>query len=56
MNTKNHAGQVVKKYSNHTEVWNKNSAGNTTKEGFRDHHKSGNITNYYGKIVGRSKR
>lgn len=55
MKSQNHPHQVVKKYSDHTVVWNKNSNGNTTKDGYRDHHKSGNVTNYYGKIVGRDK-
>ena len=58
MKRKNYSKQVVKKYDNcgFTDVWNKNSAGNTTNEGFRRHYRaSGNVVNAYGKIVGKSK-
>lgn len=58
MARKNYSKQVVNKYDKcgHTDVWNKNSAGCTTKEGFRRHyHDSGNVVNAYGKIVGKSK-
>lgn len=59
MEQKNHSKQVVKKYNNcgYTDVWNKNSVGVTTKDGFRRHyHDSGNVANAYGKTVGKSKR
>ena len=49
---------VVTRYekSGKTEVWHRNSAGCTTKEGHRTHHhRSGNVTNHYGRIVGNSK-
>jgi len=55
---KSNNNQKVIRYpkSGKTEVWNKNSAGCTTKEGHRTHyHDSGNVTNHYGKIVGRAK-
>ncbi len=35
-----------------TDVWHKNSAGNTTKDGHRRiSHKTGSVTNHYGKLV-----
>lgn len=38
-----------------THVWHKNPAGCTTKGGHRvHHHGSGNITNHYGKKVGKN--
>ncbi len=44
--------QVVIRNNNTTEVWNKNSAGSTTKEGHSTyHHKSGYTTDHYGKII-----
>lgn len=40
-----------------TDVWEKNSAGCTTKEGHRTtHHGSGNVTDHYGKIIANAKR
>lgn len=59
MKRSNFSKQVVIKSDKlgYTDVWNKNSNGNTTKDGFRRHyHGSGNVTNAYGKIVGKSKR
>lgn len=50
--------QVINRYdiAGKTEIWEKNSAGCTTKEGHRTHyHKSGNVTNHYGRIIGNSK-
>jgi hypothetical protein len=48
--------QVIIRNENSTETWNKNSAGCTTKEGYTRHNdKTGNTTNYYGKIVDRKK-
>ena len=39
-----------------TEIWHRNSAGCTTKEGHRTHyHGSGNVLDHYGKKFGDSK-
>jgi len=35
-----------------TDVWHKNRAGNTTKDGHRRiNHKTGSVTNHYGKLI-----
>ena len=49
---------VVKRWdkAGKTEIWHRNSAGSTTKEGHRTHyHDSGNVVDHYGKKVGNSK-
>ena len=52
----NHPKQVVIRHKDSTEVWEKNSIGNTTKEGYsRYNHKTGNTTDSYGKIIKRKK-
>jgi hypothetical protein len=49
--------QVITRYKDKTETWEKNNAGCTTKEGHRTHyHDSGNVTNHYGRIIGNTKR
>ena len=53
----NHPKQVVIRHKDSTVVWEKNSAGNTTKEGYSRHNsKTGNTTDYYGNIISRDKR
>ena len=57
MSRKENSKQVVikNKKSGTTDVWHKNSAGCTTKEGHRvHHHGSGNVTNHYGRKVNKS--
>lgn len=49
--------QVITRYNDKTEIWEKNSAGCTTKEGHRtNYHDSGNVTNHYGRIIGNTKK
>jgi hypothetical protein len=58
MEKRNYAHQVVVRNENagYTDVWEKNSAGNTTKEGFsRHYHDSGNVTDYYGNKISNTK-
>lgn len=46
--------QVIYRYdkAGFTDVWHKNSAGSTTKEGHRNiSHRSGRVTDHYGKTV-----
>ena len=50
--------QVVDRseYLGKTEVWEKNSAGCTTKEGHRTvHHGSGVVTDHYGKKIAQNR-
>lgn len=47
-------GQVVYKnpVAGHTDVWHKNSVGNTTKEGYRRvEHGSGKVTDHKGHVI-----
>jgi len=40
-----------------TDIWEKNSAGVTTKKGHRTHyHKSGNVLNHYGRKISNTRR
>jgi|GEM_PF-3093707 hypothetical protein len=58
MSTKNNNYQKSTRWekAGKTEIWHKDSAGCTTKEGHRTHHhNSGNVTDHYGRIIGRSK-
>lgn len=49
--------QSITKYDDKTEIWEKDSADSTTKEGHRTHyHDSGNVTDHYGKIISNSKK
>lgn len=53
----NHPKQVIIRHKDSVEVWEKNSAGNTTKEGSsRYNHKTGNTIDYYGSIISRGGR
>ena len=50
----NHPKQVVIRNESSIEVWEKNSVGSTTKEGYSQYNKkTGNTTDYYGKIINR---
>ena len=51
---KDKGSQVVTRYdkAGFTDIWHKNRAGNTTKEGHRKvDHKTGRVTNHYGRII-----
>lgn len=48
----NHSDQVVVHNQNSTEVWEKNDAGVTTREGYsRYNPETGNTTDYWGRII-----
>jgi len=50
--------RVVSRYdkAGFTVVWHKNSTGNTTKEGHRRiSHRSGRVTNIYGKTINKGR-
>jgi regulation of enolase protein 1 (concanavalin A-like superfamily) len=51
-NRENNPKQVVIRTEKKTDVWEKNSAGCTTKSGHSTHYKdTGITTNHYGKII-----
>lgn len=57
MERKETKNQVVIKFKNKTEIWEKNSAGCTNKEGHRtQNHKTGSVTNHYGRTIGNTKK